>query len=94
MQWLRASLVKGPLYAPVHFAKRLADQQLTMEISNEAKQHLAKAGYDPQFGARPLKRTVQEQLLNPLATRLLNGEFKPGDNIRIGLANDELTFDS
>ena len=75
-------------------AKRLADQQLTMEISDDAKRHLAKAGYDPQFGARPLKRTVQEQLLNPLATRLLNGEFKPGDNIRINLANDELTFEN
>ena len=74
-------------------AKRLADQQLTMEISDDAKRHLAKAGYDPKFGARPLKRTVQEQLLNPLATRLLNGEFKPGDNIRINLANDELTFE-
>ena len=52
------------------------------------------AGYDPQFGARPLKRTVQEQLLNPLATRLLDGEFKPGDNIRINFANDELTFEN
>ena len=75
-------------------AKRLADQQLTMEISDDAKRHLAKAGYDPQFGARPLKRTVQEQLLNPLATRLLDGEFKPGDNIRINFANDELTFEN
>ena len=75
-------------------AKRLADQQLTMEISDDAKRHLAKAGYDPQFGARPLKRTVQEQLLNPLATRLLDGEFKAGDNIRINLANDELTFEN
>ena len=75
-------------------AKRLAEQQLTMEISDDAKRHLAKAGYDPQFGARPLKRTVQEQLLNPLATRLLDGEFKPGDNIRINLANDELTFEN
>ena len=75
-------------------AKRLADQQLTMEISDDAKRHLAKAGYDPQFGARPLKRTVQEQLLNPLATRLLDGEFKPGFNIRINLANDELTFEN
>ena len=75
-------------------AKRLADQQLTMEISDNAKRHLAKAGYDPQFGARPLKRTVQEQLLNPLATRLLDGEFKPGDNIRINFANDELTFEN
>ncbi|MDP6337760.1 MAG: AAA family ATPase, partial [Verrucomicrobiota bacterium] len=75
-------------------AKRLADQQLTMEISDDAKRHLAKAGYDPQFGARPLKRTVQEQLLNPLASRLLDGEFKPGDNIRINLTNDELTFEN
>ena len=75
-------------------AKRLADQQLTMEISDDAKRHLAKAGYDPQFGARPLKRTVQEQLLNPLATRLLDSEFKPGDNILINLANDELTFEN
>ena len=75
-------------------AKRLADQQLTMEISDDAKRHLAKAGYDPQFGARPLKRTVQEQLLNPLATRLLDGEFKPGDKIRINLANDDLTFEN
>jgi len=75
-------------------AMRLADQQLTMEISDNTKRHLAKAGYDPQFGARPLKRTVQEQLLNPLATRLLDGEFKPGDNIRINLANDELTFEN
>ena len=74
-------------------AKRLAAQQLTMEITDDAKRHLAKAGYDPQFGARPLKRTVQELLLNPLATRLLDGEYKPGDNIRIKIANDELTFE-
>lgn len=74
-------------------AKRLEAQQLTLEVSNEAKRQLAREGYDPQFGARPLKRTIQEQLLNPLATRLLNGEFKPGEHIRVGLANDELTFE-
>ena len=74
-------------------AKRLAAQQLTMEITDDAKRHLAKAGYDPQFGARPLKRTVQELLLNPLATRLLDGEYKPADNIRINVTNDELTFE-
>jgi len=74
-------------------AKRLDEQQLTMEISDEVKRHLAKVGFDPQFGARPLKRTMQEQLLNPLATRLLEGKFKPGDNIRIGLTNKELTFE-
>ena len=75
-------------------AKRLEAQQLTLEISDEAKRHLAREGYDPQFGARPLKRTIQEQLLNPLATRLLDGDFKPGDHIRVRLASDELTFEA
>ena len=75
-------------------ARRLETQQLTLEVSNEARQHLAREGYDPQFGARPLKRTVQEQLLNPLAARLLNEEFKPGDHIRVRLANDELAFEA
>ena len=49
-----------------------------------AKQLLAKEGYDPQFGARPLKRAIQEHLLDPLATKLLLGEFKPGDRIKGG----------
>jgi len=73
--------------------KRLEAQQLTLEVSNEARQYLVREGYDPQFGARPLKRTIQEQLLNPLATRLLDGEFKPGDHIHACLANGELTFE-
>ena len=75
-------------------ARRLEAQQLTFEISDEARQHLAREGYDPQFGARPLKRTVQEQLLNPLATRLLDEEFKPGDHIRVRLADGELAFEA
>jgi ATP-dependent Clp protease ATP-binding subunit ClpB len=67
--------------------KRLAQQQLTLEVDREAKQVIAKAGYDPQFGARPLKRTLQNLLLDPLATKLLLGEFKPGDRVRV-LAHD------
>lgn len=74
--------------------KRLEAQQLTLEVSDEAKQHLAREGYDPQFGARPLKRTIQEQLLNPLAKRLLDGEFKAGDHINVSLANGELTLEA
>jgi len=74
--------------------KRLEAQQLTLEVSDEAKQHLAREGYDPQFGARPLKRTIQEQLLNPLAKRLLDGEFKAGDHINVRLANGELTLEA
>ncbi|MGD0252595.1 MAG: hypothetical protein ABSC01_07850 [Verrucomicrobiota bacterium] len=48
---------------------------------------------DPQFGARPLKRVVQEQLLNPLSMRLLEGDFKPGDKIKVTAKGDELVFD-
>ena len=57
--------------------KRLAQQQLTLEVDRSAKQLIAKEGFDPQFGARPLKRAIQDLLLDPLATKLLLGEFKP-----------------
>ena len=57
-----------------------------------AKSLLAKEGYDPQFGARPLKRAIQEHLLDPLATKLLAGEFKPGEKIKVGANGDNLTF--
>jgi ATP-dependent Clp protease ATP-binding subunit ClpA len=49
-------------------------------------------GYDPQSGARPLKRAVQERILNPLSLRLLEGEFKPGDKIKVTVKDDELVF--
>lgn len=76
-----------------NIAKRLSEQNLTIQINNEAKQHLANKGYDPQFGARPLKRTIQELLLNPLSTQLLDGKFKEGDCILVDLLDDELTFE-
>jgi ATP-dependent Clp protease ATP-binding subunit ClpB len=72
---------------------RLAQQQLTLEVDAAAKKLLAREGYDPQFGARPIKRAIQEQLLNPLSLRLLEGDFKPGDDIRVGVKGDELRFD-
>jgi ATP-dependent Clp protease ATP-binding subunit ClpB len=72
---------------------RLAQQQLTLELNPAAKKLLAREGYDPQFGARPIKRAIQEQLLNPLSLRLLEGSFKPGDNIQVGVKGDELRFD-
>ncbi|MCL5099262.1 MAG: ATP-dependent chaperone ClpB [Candidatus Omnitrophica bacterium] len=72
--------------------QRLAQQQLTLDVDSEARHLLAQEGYDPQFGARPLKRTIQEKLLNPLASRLLAGEFKPGDHVRVTARNGELTF--
>jgi ATP-dependent Clp protease ATP-binding subunit ClpB len=72
--------------------KRLAQQNLTLDVDDRAKKLLAKEGYDPQFGARPLKRAVQEQLLNPLSMKLLEGEFKPGDKIKVTAKDDELLF--
>ena len=72
--------------------QRLAQQGLAMEVDAAAKKRIASEGYDPQFGARPLKRAIQQFLLDPLATRLLAGEFKPGDKIQVGAHDGELMF--
>ncbi|MCI0535241.1 MAG: ATP-dependent chaperone ClpB [Verrucomicrobiales bacterium] len=73
--------------------RRLAQQQINLEVDGAAKRVLAKEGYDPQFGARPLKRTIQERLLDPLSMKLLSGEFKPGDHIQVAAADGELMFE-
>jgi len=73
--------------------KRLAQQQLSLDVDRSAKQLLAKEGYDPQFGARPLKRAIQDLLLDPLATKLLVGDFKPGDRIRVMAHDGNLEFE-
>ena len=72
--------------------KRLKQQNLELTLDVAAKKFLAKEGYDPQFGARPLKRTIQEELLDPLSMKLLSGEFKPGDRIKVTAADNELIF--
>jgi ATP-dependent Clp protease ATP-binding subunit ClpA len=73
-------------------SKRLAQQNLTLDVDSAAKKLLAQEGYDPQFGARPLKRAIQERILNPLSMRLLDGEFKPGDRIKVTADGDGLVF--
>jgi ATP-dependent Clp protease ATP-binding subunit ClpB len=73
--------------------KRLALQNLRLELDKSAKKLLAAEGFDPQFGARPLKRTIQELLLDPLAMRLLDGELKAGDHIKVRAADGALQFD-
>ena len=72
--------------------QRLAQQNLTLDVDAAAKKLLASEGYDPQFGARPLKRAIQEHLLDPLATKLLAGEFKPNDKIKVSAKDDKLVF--
>ena len=73
--------------------QRLAQQQLSLEVDRVTRQLLAKEGFDPQFGARPLKRAIQDLVLDPLATRLLAGEFKPGDRIKAVVRNGALEFE-
>ena len=72
---------------------RLAERGLSIELSDEAKEHLAEAGWDPTYGARPLKRAIQRLLENPLALRLLEGEFDEGDTIRVDASDGELVFE-
>jgi ATP-dependent Clp protease ATP-binding subunit ClpB len=72
----------------------LADRKLTIELTPEAKHFLAHEGYDPAFGARPLKRTIQRLLQNPLAMAVLEGRFVDGDTIRVSMDGaDKLTFE-
>jgi ATP-dependent Clp protease ATP-binding subunit ClpB len=73
--------------------KRLAEQKVTLEVTPGAMKLIAKEGYDPQFGARPLKRAVQDLLLNPLATKLLSGDIRPGDSIKAVAQAGELWFE-
>jgi ATP-dependent Clp protease ATP-binding subunit ClpB len=70
----------------------LADQQIEIVLTEEAKDYLAELGYDPVFGARPLKRVIQREIENPLATKLLENEFLPGDRILVEVANERLIF--
>ncbi len=71
---------------------RLSERKLKLEITDAAKSWLAKAGFDPVYGARPLKRAVTHYVENPLSTRVLKGDFKDGDKIVVDLADDALTF--
>jgi ATP-dependent Clp protease ATP-binding subunit ClpB len=70
----------------------LADQQIEILLTEEAKDYLAEMGYDPVFGARPLKRVIQREIENPIATKLLENEFLPGDRILVDVANERLVF--
>jgi ATP-dependent Clp protease ATP-binding subunit ClpB len=70
----------------------LADQKISLELSATALDFLAEAGYDPVYGARPLKRAIQKQIENPLATKLLENTFTEGDTILVDYADSSLTF--
>ena len=72
--------------------RRLAERAITLVVTDEAKDHLAATGYDPAYGARPLKRLIQRTIENPLALDLLQGTFSDGDTIALGAQEGGLTF--
>ncbi len=73
---------------------RLAERHLTLDLTDAALMHLAEAGYDPAFGARPLKRLIQRELQDPLALKLLSGEIHDGATVTVDAGPDGLTFTS
>ena len=74
-------------------AARLSEQGIRIELTEAAKAWLAREGYDPAYGARPLRRTVQRQVENPLSKKLLRGELKEGDLVRVDAGDGGLTFE-
>ena len=81
----------------IHFRKlnrRVENLGIKMEITDAAKEHIAKAGFSPEFGARPLIREIKQQLSQPLSTLLIKGELAAGDRLLVGVdKNHQLTWD-
>ncbi|MDO8826427.1 ATP-dependent chaperone ClpB [Methylophaga sp.] len=77
-----------------HLRQRLAEKEMGLELSDAALDMLSEAGFDPVYGARPLKRVIQHQLENPLAQALLSGRFVAGQVIKVDVQDEELTFTS
>ncbi|HEX5421330.1 MAG TPA: ATP-dependent chaperone ClpB [Gammaproteobacteria bacterium] len=75
-----------------YLRRRLGERDMALVLDDSARDRLSKAGYDPVYGARPLKRAIQQQVENPLAERILRGDFGPGDTIRVTAAEDGLGF--
>ncbi len=73
--------------------ERLADRGIELELTDAAKEALAEAGWDPTYGARPLKRAIQRLVENPLALRLLEGDFADGDTVRVDAVDGDIVFE-
>jgi ATP-dependent Clp protease ATP-binding subunit ClpB len=72
--------------------RRLAERHLGLQLTDAARAHVARVGYDPAFGARPLKRVLQREVADPIALMLLQGEFREGDTILVDASPDGLVF--
>ncbi|MGZ8315639.1 MAG: ATP-dependent chaperone ClpB [Telluria sp.] len=76
-----------------HLEQRLAKREMTLDVSDEALQKIAESGYDPLYGARPLKRAIQQQIENPLSKAILSGKFGPKDTIPVRVSHGSLVFE-
>ena len=76
-----------------HYSNLLADRELKLVLSDKAAALLAERGYDPVYGARPLKRSIQRHLIDPLANEILAGRFPAGTTIRADASGDRIVFD-
>ncbi|HCX34150.1 MAG TPA: type VI secretion system ATPase TssH, partial [Rhodocyclaceae bacterium] len=76
-----------------YLERRLAKLEIGLRVSEQALSELARAGFDPAFGARPLKRAIQERIENPLATQILEGRFAAGDTVAVDLRAGSLAFE-
>ena len=75
-----------------HLRARLADRDLSLALSDAALDLLGEAGFDPIYGARPMKRAIQQMIENPLAQAILSGQFVAGDTIKVDVEHGELQF--
>jgi ATP-dependent Clp protease ATP-binding subunit ClpB len=76
-----------------YLRRRLLERNMQLELDDKARDLIGEAGYDPVYGARPLKRVIQQQIENPLAQKILRNEFAPGDRVRVSVRGSELVFD-
>ena len=74
--------------------KRLEDMGMTLEVSDDAVGELAKEGFDPVYGARPLRRAIQSKIEDVLAEQLLEGKFRSGDTVRVDVKDNAFTFEA
>jgi ATP-dependent Clp protease ATP-binding subunit ClpB len=93
-QLTRDDLVRIVEIQVEYLRERLADRDITLTLTKAAKDKLAKDGYDPNYGARPLKRLIQQEIENPLARRILAGDFGPGDELRVDVTGEAFSFNS
>ena len=73
--------------------RRVRERDIEIELTDTARTLLGNLGYDPTYGARPLKRVIQKRLVDPLALAILEGRFAPGDTVRVDAADGEIVFE-